>query len=128
MLENLQKVLENFLEEAGGEAIGTGIVDFDGKTEAYATHGTFDKDYNVQRSASTFAMIVNVLNKTLGGIYMKDDEVDEILVTSKNGLFLLGVIKTEKCFQGVTVTRGGDIEKIRELIKKYKPLFLDQVK
>jgi len=128
MAENLQKLLEEFLEEAGDKVIGTGIVDSDGKCEAYAIHGTFDKDYNVQRTASTFAMIVNVLNKTLGGIYMKEDEVEEILVTSKSGFFFLEVLESERWFQGVTANKDSDIDKIWQLMKKYKPLFQDQLK
>ena len=127
MSENLQKLLEDFLKEAELESVATGIIDFDGKELAYAIHGTFGKDFNSQRAASVFAMVVNFLNKTLVGIYSGSDEVDEILVTSKGGYFILGVIESEKCFQGVAISKKEDIEKIRVLIQKYRPLFAAQL-
>ncbi|MCP4681985.1 MAG: hypothetical protein GY864_06615 [Desulfobacterales bacterium] len=127
MSENLQKLLGDFLKETGLKSVATGIIDFDGKELAYAIHGTFDKDFNSQRAASVFAMVVNFLNKTLVGIYSGSDEVDEILVTSKGGYFILGVIESEKCFQGVAISKNEDIEKIRGLMKKYRPLFADQL-
>ena len=125
MSENLQKLLENFIKEASLESVATAIVDFDGKELSFAIHGTFDREFNSQRAASVFAMVVNFLNKTLGGIHFAEDEVEEILVTSKHGYFLLEIIKAEKCFQGVAISKEEDINKIRTLIKKYKPLFLE---
>ncbi len=127
MVDKLQSVLKDFLKEADLDSIATGIIDFDGKELAYVIHGTFDQDFNSQRAASVFAMVVNFLNKTIGGIYSKSDEVDEILVTSQGGYFILGVIETEKCFQGVAIRKIDDIDKIRGLIKKYKPLFAEQL-
>lgn len=127
MSENLQKLLKEFLKETGLESIATGIVDFDGKELAYAIHGTFDKDFKSQRAASIFSMVINFLNKTLGEVHFEGDEVEEILVTSNNGYFILGVIETDRCFQGVAINKDEDINKIRQLIKKYKPLFLNQL-
>ena len=124
MSENLQELLEEFVKDAGLESIATAIVDFFGKELAYSIHGTFGKDFNPEHAASVFVMVVNFLNKTLGDIHFKDDEVEEILVTSKNGYFFLEVIEAEKCFQGVAVTKKEDINKIRQLVKKYKPQFL----
>ena len=125
MSENLQNLLGEFVKEAGLNSVASAIVDFDGKELAYIIHGTFDKEFNSQRAASVFAMVVNFLNKTLGGIHFEEDEVEEIVVTSKNGYFLLRVIKTENCFLGVAVAKEEDIGKIRKLLKKYEPLFLE---
>ena len=124
MSENLQDLLEDFIKEANLESVATAIVDLDGKELAFAIHGTFNSEFNSQRAASLFAMVVNFLNKTLGGIHFAEDEVEEIMVTSNHGYFLLEIIKHEKCFQGVAISKEEDITKIRTLIKKYKPLFL----
>ena len=124
MSENLQNLLGEFVKEAGLDSVASAIVDLDGKELAYIIHGTFDKEFNSQRAASVFAMVVNFLNKTLGGIHFEEDEVEEIVVTSKNGYFILRVIETEKCFMGVAVAKEQDVGKIRKLIKKYEPLFL----
>ena len=125
MTKNLQKLLEEFLNETGLASIGTGIVDFDGRALAYAIHGTFDKNFKNQRAASIFSMVVNFLNKTLGEVHFKGDEVEEIVVTSNNGYFILGVIETDKFFQGVSIDKEEDVNKVRQLMKKYKPLLLD---
>jgi predicted regulator of Ras-like GTPase activity (Roadblock/LC7/MglB family) len=127
MSENLQNVLGEFVKEAGLDSVASAIVDLDGKEKAYKIHGTFDKEFNSQRAASVFAMVVNFLNKTLGGIHFEEDEVKEIVVTSKNGYFILQVIETEKCFLGVAVAKEEDIGKIRKLIKKYEPLFVESL-
>jgi predicted regulator of Ras-like GTPase activity (Roadblock/LC7/MglB family) len=127
MSENLQNLLGEFIKETGLDSVASAIVDFDGKELAYIIHGTFDKEFNSQRAASVFAMVVNFLNKTLGGIHFEEDEVKEIAVTSKNGYFLLQVIETENCFLGVAVSKEEDIGKIRKLIKKYEPLFLENL-
>jgi len=124
MSENLQKVLEEFLKETGLESIATGIVDCDGRVLAYEIRGAFDKDFKSQRAASIFSMVVNFLNKTLGEVYFKDDEVEEMQVTLNNGYFLMGVIETDNCWHGVVVNRDEDINKIRQLIRKYKYVFL----
>ncbi|SPD76118.1 hypothetical protein PITCH_A840004 [uncultured Desulfobacterium sp.] len=125
MSEKLQNLLEDFIKEAKLESVAAGIVDFDGKELAYAIHGTFDREFNSQRAASVFAMVVNFMNKTLGGIHFEEDEVEEVLVTSRHGYFLLEVIKTEKCFQGVAISKEEDFNRIRDLMKKYKPMFLE---
>ncbi len=109
------------------ESVATALVDFDGKELAYLIHGTFDKDFNSQRAASVFSMVVNFLDKTLGGIHFEEDEVEDIVVTSKNGYFLLKVIKAEECFLGVAVAKDEDISKIRNLVEKYGPMFLEQL-
>lgn len=128
MSENLQKLLEEFVKEAGLDSIATGIIDFDGTELAYLIRGTFDKDFKPQQAASLFAMAINFLNKTLGGIFFGDeDDVKEILITSQNGYFLLEVIETEKCFHGVALTMDEDINKIQQLAKKYKPLFVENL-
>ena len=127
MSENLQNLLGEFVKEAGLDSVASAIVDLDGKELAYIIHGTFDKEFNSQRAASVFAMVVNFLNKTLGGIHFEEDEVEEIVVTSKNGYFILRVIETEKCFMGVAVAKEQDVGKIRKLIKKYEPLFLENL-
>jgi len=127
MSENLQNLLGEFVKEAGLDSVASAIVDLDGKELAYKIHGTFDKEFNSQRAASVFAMVVNFLNKTLGGIHFEEDEVEEIVVTSKNGYFILRVIETEKCFMGVAVAKEEDVGKIRKLIKKYEPLFLENL-
>lgn len=127
MSENLQKLLGDFVKEADLESVATALVDFDGKELAYLIHGTFDKDFNSQRAASVFAMVVNFLDKTLGGIHFEEDEVEDIVVTSKNGYFLLKVIKAEKCFLGVAVSKDKDISKIHDLVEKYGPMFSEQL-
>ena len=127
MSENLQNLLGEFVKEAGLDSVASAIVDLDGKELAYKIHGTFDKEFNSQRAASVFAMVVNFLNKTLGGIHFEEDEVEEIVVTSKNGYFILRVIETEKCFMGVAVAKEEDVGKIRKLIKKYEPLFVESL-
>jgi len=127
MSENLQNLLGEFVKDAGLDSVASAIVDLDGKELAYKIHGTFDKEFNSQRAASVFAMVVNFLNKTLGGIHFEEDEVEEIVVTSKNGYFILRVIETEKCFMGVAVAKEEDVGKIRKLIKKYEPLFLENL-
>ncbi|MBW1829309.1 MAG: hypothetical protein JRI74_07800 [Deltaproteobacteria bacterium] len=127
MSENLQNLLGEFVKEAGLDSVASAIVDLDGKELAYKIHGTFDKEFNSQRAASVFAMVVNFLNKTLGGIHFEEDEVEEIVVTSKNGYYILRVIETEKCFMGVAVAKEEDVGKIRKLIKKYEPLFLENL-
>ena len=124
MTENLQNLLEQFVKEAGLDSVASAMVDFDGKELAYVIHGTFDKEFNSQRAASVFAMVVNFLNKTLGGIHFEEDEVEDIVVTSKNGYFILRVIETEKCFMGVAVAKEEDVGSILKLIEKYEPLFL----
>lgn len=127
MSDNLQNLLGEFVKEAGLDSVASAIVDLDGKELAYIIHGTFDKEFNSQRAASVFAMVVNFLNKTLGGIHFEEDEVEEIVVTSKNGYFVLRVIETEKCFMGVAVAKEEDVGKIRKLIKKYEPLFVESL-
>lgn len=127
MSDNLQNLLGEFVKEAGLDSVASAIVDLDGKELAYIIHGTFDKEFNSQRAASVFAMVVNFLNKTLGGIHFEEDEVEEIVVTSKNGYFVLRVIETEKCFMGVAVAKEEDVGKIRKLIKKYEPLFVENL-
>ena len=127
MSENLQNLLGEFVKEAGLDSVASAIVDLDGKELAYIIHGTFDKEFNSQRAASVFAMVVNFLNKTLGGIHFEEDEVEGIVITSKNGYFVLRVIETEKCFMGVAVAKEEDVGKIRKLIKKYEPLFLENL-
>lgn len=124
MTENLQNLLEEFVKEAGLDSVASAMVDFDGKELAYVIHGTFDKEFNSQRAASVFAMVVNFLNKTLGGIHFEEDEVEDIVVTSKNGYFILRVIETEKCFMGIAVAKEEDVGSILKLIEKYEPLFL----
>ena len=127
MTDNLQNLLGEFVKEAGLDSIASAIVDFDGKELAYIIHGTFDKEFNSQRAASLFAMVVNFLNKTLGGIHFEDDEVEEIVITSKNGYFVLRVIETEKCFMGVAVEKEEDVNKILQLINRYEPRFLESL-
>ena len=127
MSENLKKLLGDFVKEADLESVAMALVDFDGKELAYLIHGTFDEDFNSQRAASVFAMVVNFLNKTLGGIHFAEDEVEDIVVTSKNGYFFLKVIRTEKCFLGVAVAKDEDISEIRNLIEKYGPMFSEQL-
>ncbi len=127
MSENLQKLLGEFLKETELTSIATGLIDFDGAELAYTIHGTFDKEFKSQRAASVFSMVVNFLNKTLAGIHSEGDEVEEILVESHFGHFILGIIETEKCFHGVAIGKDEDIDKIRQLMRKYKPLFLDQL-
>ncbi len=127
MSENLKKLLGEFVKEADLESVAIALVDFDGKELAYLIHGTFDKDFNSQRAASVFAMVVNFLDKTLGGIHFEEDEVEDIVVTSKNGYFLLKVIKPEVCFLGVAVAKDEDVSKIRNLIDKYGPKMLEQL-
>jgi predicted regulator of Ras-like GTPase activity (Roadblock/LC7/MglB family) len=124
MTENFQNLLGEFVKEAKLDSVASAIVDFDGKELAYVIHGTFDKEFNSQRAASVFAMVVNFLNKTLGGIHFEEDEVEDIVITSKNGYFILRVIETEKCFMGVAVGKEEDVGSILKLIEKYEPLFL----
>ncbi len=125
MSQNLQKIIDEFINDTGLESLATAIVDFDGKELAYGIHGTFDKEFNSWHAASVFAMVVNFLDKTLGGIHFEEDEVEEILVTSKNGYFLLQVLKHEECFLGVAVSKEEDIKNMSELIAKYRPRFLE---
>ena len=127
MSDDLQRLLGDFVKESKLESVAIALVDFDGTELAYIIHGTFDKDFKSQRAASVFAMVVNFLNKTLGGIHFAEDEVDDILVTSKNGYFLLQVIETEKCFLGVAITKDEDVPTIRKLVTKYQPLFLENL-
>jgi hypothetical protein len=101
----------------------------DGRELAYTIHGTFDGKFKSQRAASAFAMVVNFLDKTLGGIriHSGEDSVEEIAVTSKSGYFLLQVVVAEKCFLGVAVPKEEDITRIRQLLTKYTPLFLEHL-
>ena len=125
MTDNFQDTLEEFVKEAGLDSIVSAIVDFDGKELAYVAQGTFDKKFNRQRAASVFTMVVNLLNQTLSEIHFEEDEVEEIVVTSKKGYFILRVIETEKRFMGVAVVKEEDVEKILQLINRYEPLFLE---
>ena len=127
MSENLKKLLGDFVKEADLKSVAIALVDFDGKELTPLILSSFDEDFNSQRAASVFAMVVNFLDKTLGGIHFEEDEVEDIVVTSKNGYFFLKVIKSEECFLGVAVGKDEDISKIRNLIEKYRPMVLEQL-
>ena len=100
MSENLQNLLGEFVKEAGLDSVASAIVDLDGKELAYIIHGTFDKEFNSQRAASVFAMVVNFLNKTLGGIHFEEDEVEEIVVFNEL------IAETKKEFRNFTTIGG----------------------
>lgn len=127
MTNNFQDTLGEFVKEAGLDSIVSGIVNFDGKELAYLAQGTFDKKFNRQSAASVFTLVVNLLNQTLGEIHFKEDQVEEIVVTSKKGYFILRVIEPGKCFMGVAVVKEEDVEKILQLINRYQPLFLENL-
>lgn len=127
MTDNFQDTLGKFVKEAGLDSIASAIVDFDGKELAYVAQGTFDKKFNRQSAASVFTMVVNLLNQTLSEIHFEEDEVEEIVVTSKKGYFILRVIETKKRFMGVAVVKEEDVEKILQLINRYEPLFLENL-
>lgn len=128
MKEEVQELLENFSSEAGSALIATGIVNLDGGLEAYVAHEIQGKDYNVQRSATIFAMIVNILNKTLDEVYLKQEFVNEILVSAANTYFLVNMVIEEKYFHGITFSSAANIDNIRSLMNKYKPLFAEELK
>jgi hypothetical protein len=127
MKENLQELLKKFSSEVGDTLIATGIVNIDGGLEGYAANEVRGKTYNIQRSATIFAMIVNILNNTLNEIYEGKDEVDEVLVTSKKSYFLVRMIEAEKYFQGVTFTIDGDLNHVRQIMQNYKSLIAEQL-
>ena len=127
MTDTFQDTLGEFVKEAGLDSIASAIVNFDGKELAYVAQGTFDKKFNRQSAASVFTMVVNLLNQTLSEIHFEGDEVEEIVVTSKKGYFILRVIKTEKRFMGVAVVKEEDVENILQLINRYEPLFLENI-
>jgi len=128
MKNNLQDILKKFSSEIGETMIATGIVNIDGGLEAYVASDQLGEGYNVQRSASIFAMIVNVLNKTLCEIYEAKEDVDEVLVTTQNSYFIVKMIETEKYFHGATFTFETDINHIRQTMKNYKSLFAEELK
>ena len=123
MNKNVQDQLNKFAADVGDTLIATGVVDFDGGLEAYVAHDVQGKDYNVQRSASLFAMIVNILNKVLDEVYEKKEFVDEVLVTTKDSYFLVRMIEKEKHYHGITFSATENIDRIRELTDKYRPEF-----
>jgi hypothetical protein len=126
MKKKLEQLLKKFSSEIGPTLIATGIVNIDGGLEAYSASDTLGKGYKLQRSASIFAMIVNILNKTLCEIYEGQEEaVEEMLVTSKKSCFIVTMIESDNYFHGATFTIEGDIDKVREVIKKYKAEFAE---
>lgn len=128
MEKNLQDLLEKFSSEVGEALIATGIVNLNGGLEAYMAHEIQGKDYNVQRTASIFAMIVNILNKTLDEIYLKQEIVDEVLVTTQKTHFLAKILAHDKYYHGITFTSGADVNIVRKLMENYKPLFVERLK
>ena len=126
MKAKLEELLKKFSSEIGSTLIATGIVNIDGGLEAYTASNTLGKGYKLQRSASIFAMIVNILNKTLCEIYEgREEAVEEMLVTSKKSCFIVTMIEPDKYFHGATFTIETEIDKVREVIKKYKNEFAD---
>lgn len=124
----LEETLEKFASEVEDALIATGIVNNDGTLQAYVTHGDRGTNYNVERSASIFAMMVNVLNNTLCDIYNGIENVRELKATTKNSCFLFRLIENGRYFHGVTFTSGGDSKAIRQLMEKYEGDFISALK
>ncbi len=125
MSETLKEILKNFSAEVEATLIATGIVSIDGKLEVYDAHSVRGGTYNVERSASIFAMIVNILDKTLIEVYEGKEDVAEVLVTTKKSFYIFRAIGNGAHFQGATFTIDTDVNQVREIMKKYEPLFVE---
>ena len=125
MSEKLREVLKGFSSEVEANLIATGIVSIDGKLEAYDAHGARGGTYNVERSASIFAMVVNLLDKTLIEVYEGQENVDEIVVTTKKSFYMFRAIGKGDYYQGATFTIETDVNQVRDVMKKYESLFLE---
>ena len=121
---NSGALLAEFADQVGPNLIATGIVTDSGKLECYIVKNQDGKKYDVERSASIFAMIVNIFNVTLAEIYEKKEEVDEVLVTTESNYFLVRIIQPRNLWHGITFKKDTDIHLIRQLMKHYKFLFL----
>ena len=128
MSDKLKAVLEKFSSEVEETLIATGIVSIDGKLEAYYAHSSRGGAYNVERSASIFAMVVNLLDKTLVEVYEGKENVAEVLVTTGKSFYIFRAIGQGDYFQGATFTNDADVNRIRELLKKFEPVFLEALK
>lgn len=125
MRDEVQTVLENFSLEAGALLIATGVVSLDGVLEAYIANAALGSTYNVQRSASTFAMIVNILNAILPDITGKQEDVTEVTVVAEDTCFMVRLGIKERYYHGVTFSVPGEKEQISRLMEHYRPLFTE---
>lgn len=125
MSEKLKAVLEKFSSEVEDSLIATGIVSIDGKLEAYHAHGDRGRDYNVERPASVFAMIVNILDKTLIEVYEGEEDVDEVLVTTAKSFYIFRAMGKGDFYHGATFTARTDIDQVRKRMQDYEPLFVE---
>ena len=125
MSEKLDAVLEKFSSDVEETLIATGIVSIDGKLESYDAHSTRGSGYNVERSASIFAMVVNLLDKTLVEVYEGKEQVGEVLVTTGKSFYIFRAIGRGDYYQGATFTTDADINQVREVMQKYEPAFVE---
>jgi hypothetical protein len=126
--KDLMTLLTEFSEEMADSLIATGIVSNDGNLEAYVTDGARGGSYNVEFSASIFAMMVNVLNNSLCEIYEDIEDVVELTATTQNSTFLFRMIDKGTYFHGVTFTEHAEADQIRQLMEKYETLFALSIK
>ncbi len=122
----LEKELNKFKEEIGDVLIATGIVSIDG-APVVEVYGALESQFNPQRASTIFAMLINVLNKSLSEIY-ESKTVQEILISTETSYFTVSVIGQGDYFHGTVVSDKADIKAIRELTKKYEPLLLQVLK
>lgn len=118
-VESLQRALEEFGRELGGCLVATGVVNLDGGLEAYVPA---KERFRPQRASSVFALVVNVLNKSLDEIY-QTDLVKELLVIAENSYFLLRMLGREH-FHGLVASKEADLERTRRLMQEYEPKLL----
>ena len=123
----LKGILKAFSAEVEENLIATGIVSIDGKLGEYEAHTARGRTYNVERSASIFAMIVNILDKTLIEVYEGKEDVGEVLVTTKKSFYIFRAIGKGAYYHGATFISGTDMERVRKVMKKYEPLFAERL-
>ncbi len=122
--------LQELLEKAAGEIpelIGTSIVNFDSGL-AIATYSP-DPNFDVTVASAAYSEVLKQNNKALellGGPEIVG-ETEDILVTTDRAYILVRQLG-EKHYQGVAMTRKGNLGLARVIMKKYELAFLETLK
>ncbi len=122
----LNEILEKFKSEIP-EFLSTDIIRIEEGLSVGG--GSIDPNFDASAASALYSEVVKANKKALELLGGADNvgETEDILV-STDKIYVLMRMLGEKHFQGLAITRKGNVGLARVIMKKYEPLFLEALK
>ena len=89
--------------------------------------GSIDPAFDASLASASYAEVVKSNRRALDLLGMGADSTEDILITTERAYLLLRMLGNQY-YHGLAISRDGNLGLCRMIMKKYEPVFLEQIR